>query len=105
MSGQHTLRREPIRLRIHIRVHVPWRAIGVAFLEIADVLWKCAVAGIVSLLLAAAIALIAKGFYENGEPSAAVLTVIVGFGIIVAVLITWAQRESRKVPPRRGEPR
>jgi hypothetical protein len=92
VTGQHTLRRKPLRLRLP---KVTWRAVRLALLDLADVLWKCAVAAVASLLVATAITLIARDFYAHGEPSAAVLTVVVGFAGIVLVLFDWARRAAK----------
>lgn len=95
MSGAHTLRHKPIRLHVPT-VRIPWRKVAAALLEIADVLWLCALAAIVAVTVSAVIILVAFGLYQTGQRDAAVVVVAIGFSLLIVMLIFWAERECRR---------
>jgi hypothetical protein len=95
VSGAHTLRHKPIRLHMPV-IRFPWRKVGAALMEVADVLWMCVIAAVTAGLAAGVITLVAFGLYQTGQRDAAVVTVAIGFALIVVLLILWAERECRK---------
>lgn len=103
MSGQHTLRHKPIRLGLPARPawlvtptfvkRLPWQWIRGLLLDVADVLWRCALAAVGCGLAALVIILLANGVYQStGERTAAALVLAWGFREIVGLLIAWAAR-------------
>jgi hypothetical protein len=74
----------------HVHIDVPWRRIGRVLLDLAEALWLCAVAAVLSLIGASVVVLMAMAWYQAGDSGAAVLTVLIGFAVIVAGLLYWA---------------